>query len=76
MKDLSKRLAAECPRRIMGAAHVAGDFRHYVCHTSGRVLCVACDGYLPEEAVPTAAQAELDALTPSPDPEPQTSPEN
>ena len=56
-------LEHECCRRIMGALHLSGEFRHYRDpHNRHKVLCFHRDTALGGEPAPTPAQAALDAL--------------
>jgi hypothetical protein len=51
-------LARECPRKIMGPLHRMGLYVHGTSpRFPGKVLCFHRDSQLPEDWVPTAAQA-------------------
>jgi hypothetical protein len=53
------RLAAECPRRVLGLLHASGRYVHLV-RPDGRVCCFTAAGEVPDWP-PSPAQAALDA---------------
>ena len=59
-EEAVRRLAEECPRKILGLLHAVG---HYVHGTSarfpGKVLCFHKDSELPDDWAPTPAQARV-----------------
>jgi hypothetical protein len=56
------QLAHECPRKIMGLLHAKGLYIHGTsARFPGKVLCFHKDSQLPDDWVPTPAQAHLRA---------------
>ena len=54
------QLARECPRKIIGPLHRHGQYVHGTSSRfPGKVLCCHRDTPLPDDWVPTAAQAAL-----------------
>ena len=54
------QLARECPRKIIGLLHRHGQYVHGTSSRfPGKVLCCHRDTPLPDDWVPTAAQASL-----------------
>ncbi len=59
-EEALKQLACECPRKIMGLLHAKGLYVHgNSARFPGKVLCFHKDSPLPDDWVPTPAQAAL-----------------
>src|SRR5439155_594117 len=56
-EELWRHVARECPRRILGALHCCGDYRHgTAARYPGKILCCHKSAPLPEGWRPTEAQ--------------------
>ena len=60
LEEALLQLARECPRKIIGPLHRLGQYVHGTrARFPGKVLCFHHDSPLPEDWVPTAAQATV-----------------